>query len=342
MRPRGPNPRRRELPLAIPERERGAALLTVLLLVAIVSILAATALERLRLSTRLVGNAAAIEQGRAYANAAETLALARIGRLLGASPDRVTLAGGWSDRPFGLPLPGGGSATARVTDGGGCFNLNGLVTRGQDGVLVGEPVARTQFARLMRLTGTPAQVAEQVASGAADWIDTDDQVQPQGAEDGAYLRGETPYRTAGALMVDPSELRAVAGVTPALYAGLRRWLCALPVARPSTLNVNTLTPEQAPLVAMQFPDTLTVELARQALLRRPPQGFDSPTRFLNAISANGGGTPDGGGRGLGITSRWFALRIDVALGETAVEERALVDANRLPATLVSRQWGEQS
>ena len=326
--------------MRVPDRERGAALLTVLLLVAIVSVLAATALERLRLSTRLAGNAAAIEQGRAYAHAAETLALQRIGRLLGASPDRVTLAGGWSDRPFGLPLPGGGAATARVTDGGGCFNLNGLVTRGPDGGLVADPVARTRFARLMRLTGVPAQVAEQVASGASDWIDTDDQTQAQGAEDAAYLRGETPYRTAGALMADPSELRAVAGVTPALYTGLRRWLCTLPVAEPASLNINTLTPEQAPLVAMQFPDTLTVDAARQALLRRPPQGYADVSQFLNNFSANGV-TPEGNSS-FAVTSRWFALRIDVALGDTAVEERALVDANRLPATLVSRQWGEVS
>ena len=323
-----------------PEGERGAALLTVLLLVAIVSVLAATALERLRLSTRLAGNAAAIEQGRAYAHAAETLALQRIGRLLGASPDRVTLAGGWSDRPFGLPLPGGGAATARVTDGGGCFNLNGLVTRGPDGALVADPVARVQFARLLRLTGVPAQVAEQVASGASDWIDSDDQTQPQGAEDAAYLRGETPYRTAGALMADPSELRAVAGVTPALYTGLRRWLCTLPVAEPAALNINTLTPEQAPLVAMQFPDTLTVDAARQALLRRPPQGYGDVSQFLNNFSANGV-NPEGRPT-FAVTSRWFALRIDVTLGDTAVEERALVDANRLPATLVSRQWGEVS
>ena len=326
--------------MVVPDRERGAALLTVLLLVAIVSILAATALERLRLSTRLAGNAAAIEQGRAYAHAAETLALQRIGRLLGASPDRVTLAGGWSDRPFGLPLPSGGTATARVTDGGGCFNLNGLVTRGPDGAFVADPAARTRFARLMRLTGVPAQVAEQVASGASDWIDTDDQVQPQGAEDAAYLRGETPHRTAGTLMADPSELRAVAGVTPTLYAGLRRWLCTLPVAEPASLNINTLTPEQAPLVAMQFPDTLTVDAASQALLRRPPQGYADVSQFLNEFSANGI-TPEGGSA-LAVTSRWFALRIDVTLGDTAVEERALVDANRLPATLVSRQWGEVS
>ena len=42
------------------ERERGAALLTVLLLVAIIAVLAGAALERLRLTTRLAGNALAV------------------------------------------------------------------------------------------------------------------------------------------------------------------------------------------------------------------------------------------------------------------------------------------
>lgn len=322
------------------ESERGAALLTVLLIVAVIAVLAATALERLRLSTRLAGNAAAIEQGRAYANAAETLALSRIGALLAASPNRVTLAGGWSDRPFGLPLPGGGAAIARVTDGGNCFNLNGLVSAAGEGNYAENPLARTQFARLLRLVGAPSQVAEQVADGATDWIDTDDLPLPQGAEDAAYLRGATPYRTSGALMADPSELRAVAGVTPELYDNVRRWLCTLPVAEPAAINVNTLLPEQAPLIAMLFPDTVGVDAARQALLRRPPQGYGDPKIFLNLLSGNEA-TPEGGAP-VGVTSRWFALRIDVAQGGASVEERALVDANRLPPRLVSRQWGEQS
>lgn len=331
------SPRRWKSPVRA--SERGAALLTVLLLVAIIAVLAATGLERLRLSTRLASNAAAIGQGRAYAYAAETLALARIDTLLAAGPNRVTLAGGWSGRPFALPLPGGGSATARVTDGGACFNLNGLVTRDQAGAYVVAPLPRAQFARLLRLTGAPPQVAGQVADGATDWIDSDDLPLTQGAEDQTYLRGETPYRTAGALMADVSELRAVAGVTPELYDRLRRLLCALPVAEPAPINVNTLLPEQAALIAMQFPDTVGVDAARQALLRRPPQGYADASAFYNLFSA-AGANPET--RDLAVTTRWFALRIDVTQGGSMVEERALVDASRLPARLVSRQWGERS
>lgn len=323
------------------DAERGAALLTVLLLVAVIAVLAATALERLRLSTRVAGNAAAIEQGRAYALAAETLALTRITSLLSRSPGRIALTGGWSGRPFGLPLPGGGVATARVTDGANCFNLNSLVTESEPGVYASEPLGRTLFTRLLRLTGAPPQVAEQVAAGAADWIDSDDAVQYAGAEDAAYLRGETPYRTAGALMADASELRAVSGVTPELYERVRPWICALPAAQPTRINVNTLLPEQAPLLSIFYPEgRLPPDAARQYLLRRPPQGYGDVSAFLNGPAA-AGITPDIPNQ-LDIKTRWFALRVDVSLGGAVVEERALIDASRLPARLVSRQWGEAS
>ena len=80
-----------------PSGQRGAALLTVLILVAVIAVLAATALEKLRLATRLGGNAVAIEQARGFAYAAEALAMIRIGGLLQQAQGRVSLLGGWSD-----------------------------------------------------------------------------------------------------------------------------------------------------------------------------------------------------------------------------------------------------
>lgn len=317
-----------------PERERGAALLTVLLLVAVIAVMATGALEKLRLATRLTANATGIEQARSYAQAAETLATSKVDTLLGANPQRVTLAGGWSGAPFGLPLPGG-TAVARVTDGGNCYNLNGLVQQVGPGFYASNPSARLQLARLMRLLQVAPQVADQVAAGAADWIDTDAQQQAGGAEDSAYTRQDPGYRTAGTLMADPSELRAVAGVTPDLYAQLRPWICTLPVAKPAPINVNTLAPEQAPLVAMLAPDTLTVDAARGALLRRPPGGFANLGAFTALL-------PNAALEGqAGVTSTWFALRIDVAVNGADLRESALIDARKLPATLVSRQWGEE-
>ncbi|GAA0673851.1 general secretion pathway protein K [Sphingomonas insulae] len=325
----------------VPERERGAALLTVLLLVAMIAVLAGTALERLRLTTRLAANALGGEQARGYARAAEALATSKVSDMLGSSRDQVTLASGWSNRPYGLPLPGGGLAVARVTDGGNCFNLNSLVSRQGPDVYTSTQsfTQRLQFVRLMRLVGVPAQAAERIAPATADWIDTDQDQQGGGAEDPTYLAKAIPYRTAGTLMADPSELRAVDGVTPDIYARLRPWICTLPVAATSSININTVMPEQAPLVAMLFADTLSVDTARGLILRRPPQGYKSTTTFLNA--AGNGATPEGGA-GLAVTSTWFALEIDVTSGTARLQERALIDASRLPARLVARQWGDES
>ena len=316
------------------ERERGAALLTVLLLVAVIAVMAATALERLRLSTRLAANAVALDAARGYAYAAETLATTRVTTLLGQSRDRVALTGGWSGRPFGLPIPGG-SATARVSDGGNCFNLNSLVTRGPDGGYVVNALAVTQFEGLMRVLRVPDGPA--IAAAAADWIDSDDVPLPGGAEDSSY-RG---YRTGGGLMADVSELRAVQGVTAESYAIVRPWLCTLPLAERSVININTLLPEQAPLLAMLLPDALSVEQAQSVLLRRPPDGYASVDPLWTQFSTATGGAPDIGARQqTAVKTIWFALSIDVVNGSAELHEEGLIDARTLPVRLVTRQWGD--
>jgi general secretion pathway protein K len=316
--------------------ERGAALLTVLLLVAVIAVMAATALERLRLSTRLTANVVALDQARGLAFAAEALATGRVSDLLRRNPDRVTLDGGWANRPYTIPLPNG-VATARVSDGGNCFNLNSLVTE-LDGTYVADPTTVTQFARLARLLNVPG--GESIAAAAADWIDSDDQALGTGAEDSAYAGLATPYRTAGTLMADPSELRAVDGVTNEAYTRLRPWLCTLPRATRAIINVNTLTPEQAPLVAMLLPDTLGIAQAAAGLLRRPPGGYADTQDFWKVFAASGITADPAAEQQTGVTTTWFDLRVDVTVAGSELQERALIDATTLPARLVSRQWGE--
>jgi len=330
-------------PSSPPPGERGAALLTVLLLVAVISVLAATALERLRLSTRLAGNAVAIDQARAYAMAGEALAMQRIDAVLGRDAARVTLAGGWSGTPVSVPVPGG-IASASVIDGGNCFNLNGLVSQatGEPGIYVARPASITQFVRLMRIIGIPDATGTGIAAAAADWIDSGSVPLSGGAEDSAYTRLAAPYRTANTLMSDPSELRAVAGVTPQIYAKLRPYLCALPRAEPSRINVNTLLPDQAALLVMLLPDVIDQARARALLLNRPPQGFSSTVAFFNALAQSGVTSGPDAEAQTAVTTQWFALTVNVAIGNTELAETALIDATRAPVRLVSRQWGDSA
>jgi general secretion pathway protein K len=321
--------------------ERGAALLTVLLLVAVISVLAAGALEKLRLSTRLAANGAAIEQARAFAYAAETVATIRIDSILDQDAARTTLAGGWAGRPYTLPVPGG-IATLTVTDGGNCFNLNGLVSEAGagTGIYVARPDQVAQFVRLMKLIGIPGQSAEGIAAASADWIDSDTSPLPFGAEDSAYRGKPVPYRTANTLMTDVSELRAVAGVTPELYDKLAPWLCALPIAKPSRINVNTLQPEQAPLFAMLFPDTMDLGKARALLLQRPADGYDSTYDFLNLATLQGGLVSADAQQQTGVKTYWFAMKIDVTAYGVQLTQTDLLDATGERAQIVSRQWSD--
>ena len=321
--------------------ERGAALLTVLLLVAVMSVVAAGALERVTLATRLVGNAGAMDQSRAYAQSAETIARIRLADLVAATPGKTTLEGGWLGAPQTMPVPGG-TAQVTVFDGGNCFNLNSLVTGSDENSLKIRPVGILQFQGLMQVLGIDPRIAQQVAASTADWIDTDSVPQPGGAEDDFYLRQATPYRTANRFMTDASELRAVAGVTPAIYTQLKPWICALPTSDLSPLNVNTLLPEQAPLFAMLIPGKLSVAQARQLLAQRPEGGYGSTVGFW-ALPALKSLTPlTEVSNQVRLTTRWFRVRIRVDVGGTQLDETALIDAQEKPARLLRRQFGGEA
>ncbi len=335
----GPDPFTSVETRRVPPQERGAALLTVLLLVAILSVITAVALERLTLASRMTRNLVSADQGRAYLLAAEQAAGVQLGDLVKSRPDRTTLAGGWLGTPQILPLTGG-QAVARVRDVGNCFNLNSVVSGGgMDGKMVARPEGIAQFSALMRLLGVDRLVADQIAVSTADWIDEDNVPGPGGAEDEYYSRIDPPYLTANNLIADPSELRVINGVSADVYQRVRPWVCALPETALSPININTLLPDQAVLLAMLVPDKLPIERARQVLAQRPPDGYGSLNTFWAqpALASLGLGQSTEQTR---LTSRWLEVALTVDLGGDQVDETVLYDAAQQPARLVRRVRGE--
>lgn len=319
--------------------ERGAALLTVLLLVAVMATVAATALDRITLATRLHANAANAGHARAWLGTAELLAATRIEDLLAIDAAQTTLAGGWMGAKRTFALPGGGTVTATVSDGGNCFNLNGLVLADESGARFARPRGIEQFTGLMVLLGISASEAERISAAAADWIDSDSAPAPSGAEDSAYSDRPGPVLAGNTLMADPSELRAVSGVTPRHYATLERWICALPVAELSPINVNTLIAEQAPLLAMLSPRQISLSLARAQLAARPAGGYGSVNRFWTSALMQGIDIPADVTAQVKTRTSWFLLDASVSAGGLEVSETALIDARDKPAQIVRRQWG---
>jgi general secretion pathway protein K len=318
--------------------ERGAALLAVLILVAITGAIAAAALEKLRLSRLLSTNVVALDQARQFGRAAEQLGTLIIDDLVGQDRAKTTLVGGWNGATRTIPMPGGGLVEARLRDGGNCFNINSVVQGDARQGLARRPVGVDQFVGLMVLSAVPPSEAQRIAEAAADWVDSDIEAAPAGAEDSAYAAGPQPYRTGNTLFADPSELRALAGMTREHYARIRPFICALPVADLSPVNVNTLLPHQTALLAMLAPGRLTEAAAQRVLAMRPPAGWSNAGEFWANPAVSGLGVPSEAQQQVQVRTDWFVLDIRAGVEQIEFFQTSLVDARLQPARVVQRRW----
>lgn len=320
--------------------ERGAALLSVLLMVAVLAVIAATTLDRIILSHKLSGNSNALAQARMFTYATKSIASARIEDLVARDAAQTTLSGDWLGKSQIIPIPIG-SATASVRDAGNCFNLNSLVTKMGD-EYAASAAGQDQMTSLMVALGINENTARNIAAASADWADSNMMPLPNGVEDDGYRSAAALYLAANRLYAHPSELRAVKGVTPAIYAKLQDWICALPDPVLSPLNVNTLLPEQAPLLAMLFPPgKINLTLARSYLAKRPSSGYGSLIQFWAApdIAAL---EPSSLVQGqVKLTSNYFLLSTLVSFGELRLAGQSLIVASPAPARVIWRSWGEE-
>jgi general secretion pathway protein K len=322
----------------IPGRERGAALLAVLILVAVTGAIAAAAMDNLRLSRALAANAAGLDQGRAYADGVEQLAILSLDDMLMRDPERTSLQGNWNGTIRHIDMPGGGSADVRVRDGGNCFNVNSVVDGEAATDLTRRPSGILEFTGLMIALGVAEPDARRIAEAAADWADSDNVAGPGGAEDDAYAGGDRPYRTGNTLFADPGELRLVAGMTPDIYARLRPWLCAPPTSDLSPININTLAPDQAPLLAMLAPGQLSLERARAVIAARPAAGWSNQIEFWRNPNLRDLNLPLDVQLQTQLRTNWFALDVRARSGDSEFAETILIDARLQPSRIVSRRW----
>ncbi|ASD25884.1 general secretion pathway protein GspK [Brevundimonas diminuta] len=316
---------------------RGMALLTVLLLVAVMAALCVVLLDDVRFSVRRTTNAESQAQAQAFAAGAEALARRRLSDLVRADPARTPLQPQWNGRVFALPLEEG-EGRAVIRDGQSCFNLNSLVL-GQGEDLIARPEGAAQFIALGEALGLPRGRMSAVAAALTDWMDGDDEVAAQGAEDAAYASRSTPYRTGGVMLAEVSELRAVAGVDDELYRRLRPHLCALPEARLLLLNVNTLEPQDAVLLVAISRGVVGLNAAKAAIAARPATGWSSPDAFW-AQPALSGVVVDEEAKGqITLATRYFDLRVEIEHGDARAVRTALIHvAPDGVARTVIRRW----
>lgn len=256
-------------------REVGAALVSALLIVGIMSVTAIAVLDSINMATRVSVNVADRNQAELYAIGAESLAAAE---LEGAIATRGGAAQRMLDeltrQPLTFPLEDG-QLHVLVQDGANCFNLNAVVEEASERATTASSENIALFAALLESLGIVPGESESLANALADWIDTDSAPRFGGAEDDYYGGLDAPYRTPGQFIMDVSELHLIRGYTPELVAALEPLVCARPSTALDPLNINALQEGELPLLETYLGDEINVYQAEELLLERPVGGYGS-------------------------------------------------------------------
>ena len=274
-------------------RQRGTALLTAILVVAIATSIAASLTWELFLDQRRAFGRVAVDHGLMYSFGAESWAKQILRD--DAQDNQVDHPGeGWATQITPLPIEGG-QIQGRIEDLQGRFNLNNLI----DAAGATDPAAVEGFRRLLAALDLDVRLADRMA----DWIDRDVEPNfPDGAEDGEYLSRQPPFRAANRPVTSISEVLLVyPEFGQSGYDTLRPYITALP--RGTLININTALP----VVLLSAAENLGFQEAERIVSDRPNEGWDSLEQLGDLIPVEARG-------GLGVTSNWFRLAVRVDIG----------------------------
>jgi general secretion pathway protein K len=244
---------------APPAKQRGVALLTAILVVALATILAVDVAFSGYLDQRRSATLYVLDQGFEIAMGAEAFAAEAL--LQDAKNNKSDYAGETWAMPIALPIDGG-QLEGYLEDMQGRFNLNNLVNA-QGKV---DPNTLAQFRRLLQ----SLQIDPKWAGMIADWIDADNVAQvPDGAEDNVYSGETPPYLTPNMAITRTSELLALKGFGLENYQKLEPYVTALPVGTPINICtaagvvLDSFTSEGGPKQYSTSSDSTTLEKNRQ-------------------------------------------------------------------------------
>jgi general secretion pathway protein K len=290
------------------DNQNGIALITVLLVTALVAVLAVGMTFAQHINIRRTSNLLEGDKAMLLAVGLEEWGRQVLIRdVQGGGIDHLG-----EDWAFGLmPTPtDNGVISGSIVDLQGKINLNNLAVGSQ-------PVIDQTGLMLERLFDLcEVEGRYTLVQTLADWLDRDEQVRPNGAEDNEYLLHEPAYLAGNRLMVSPSELLLVEGVTPDNYACLADHLAALPIATP--ININTA----GAVVISTLSDKITTDAAAEIVKDRPDKGYGGVADFLAHPSLAGSGiTADG----LGLASNFFIIEGHAMFGEAEINLYSLID-----------------
>lgn len=304
---------------AFRSRQAGVALITVLLVMALVTVIAAEMLRRGNYLRSSFAGQLVARQAYYYALGGEAFARQLLAADLQQGDEgRDALDEAWALTEDAAPFEfDGGALTIEIEDLQGRFNLNNVIDeQGQirtDGLM--------QWRNLLQALGLDSRYADEWL----DWVDVDQQRLPSGAEDSDY----TDYRTAGGFEADRSALNLLRSMRPEDYAELEPVVATLPANTP--INVNTASAG----VLRSLSPALSVSRADQVVARQESGGFETMEQFRQAAGVSAELVPD---ELLSLQSNYFEVRVVVKLDERWQRLRTVLHRDSNGAiTVISRE-----
>jgi len=309
-------------------QQKGVALITVMMVVALASFSVATIVYNQQLDIRRTENTLYHGQAIQIASLIEQLAIEVL--IIDANEDnnnndqRDHFGEPW-DQIKDFPIPFEDFIVeAEIIDLQGRFNLNNLAQSGTAGT-----DARNQFKRLLNTS----QINVPYENTIADYIDTDTTPLPKdgAAEDDRYQSLEVAYLTANQNMVSPSELRLILGITKEEYETLLPFITALPVT--TKININTASAEVLTTVA----NNISLNALEGLINKRNSKPFEDVAELT--------GDPIFAGKQLdanllSVSSEYFLLKATVFYGHIQLKHQVIFERQGTTVRSIMRAEGE--
>ena len=188
--------------------QKGVAIITALLIVAIATTISISISTRLQLDVRRTSNMIATDQAYLYTLLAEEFfqILLKDETTRKDFIETPLIKEGLIKQIVPVESDEAVLIEVEVTDLSSCINLNALA--GNNSASAPDPVTVSRLNELFKNNKLPANMTQAIT----DWIDSDltDSI-PDGAEDGYYMNLAKPYRTANTPIQSISELRLIKG-----------------------------------------------------------------------------------------------------------------------------------
>ena len=340
-------------------KQKGVALIVVLLIVAIITVIAVEMSSRLQLNVARTLNLKANNQAYWYALGAEQFAKKSLITLNTLTPGNTNLSQPWAET-FEYPVEGG-SIKAQLIDMQACFNLN-AINSGESAnatdstnsmnlstasnsanpttAKIGPSPSQKSFQLLLESYINDSLVVETIRDSLIDWIDKDSIPNNYGAEDADYESLVNPYLAANSPLGHASEIRLINGIDQLLAMGgfqdLRKAICVLPESK-LAVNVNTITKENAVVLSALLGQNSNI--GADIIGSRPPEGFQSDEEFLNLSEVQALSLSKQQKSWFKVTTQYFRLNVTAKFQGSQFTLSTIFKVDSSEITIISREFG---